>query len=137
MRRDVISLLKALPENAVRRLSKVIVRTIHLVGIAGIFGSAMAHTSESVYFALAIISGIVLVVMEAYTGWVWFLQLRGVCLDLKLLLLLLMHRHPEFSIPCLIAVIVISGFMAHAPCWIRYFSLKHWKVVHLNHDPLG
>jgi len=129
--------LNALPENTVRRLSKVIVRTIHLVGVVGIFGTAMTHTSESVYFTLAIISGIVLAIMEAYSGWTWFVQLRGVCLVVKLLLLLLLHRHPELSIPCLIAVIVISGFMAHTPFWIRYFSLKHREVVHSNHDLLG
>ena len=136
-RRIVMSSLKDLPENTTRRLLKVIVRTAHLVGIAGVFGGAMAHTYEPAYLALAILSGIVLVIMEAHSGLIWFVQLRGVSLDVKLLLLLLMHRHPELSIPCLIVVIVISGFTAHAPCWIRYFSLQHWKVVHSNNDLLG
>jgi hypothetical protein len=115
----------------------VIVRTVHLVGIAGVFGAAMTHTYEPIYLFLAILSGIVLTIMEAYSGWVWFVQLRGVSLDVKLLILLLMHRNPELSIPCLIAVIAISGFMAHAPCWIRYFSVLHGKVVHSNNDLLG
>lgn len=108
-----------------------------MVGIAGVFGAAMMHSIEPVYLALTILSGIVLTIMEAYSGWVWFVQLRGVSLYVKLLLLLLMHRHPELSIPCLVAVIVISGFMTHAPCWIRYFSLLHGKVIHSNNDLLG
>jgi len=129
--------MNALPENTVRRLSKVIVRTAHLVGAAGVFGAAMTHTFEPVYFALAIVSGIVLAVMEAYSGWIWFVQLRGVALGVKLLLLLLMHQYPESSVSCLVAVIVISGFMSHAPSWIRYFSLLHGKVVHSDKDMLG
>ena len=132
-----MSLLRDLPENTVRRLLKVIVRTVHLNGIAGVFGSAMARTAEPVYLALAILSGIVLAIMEAHSGWIWFGQLRGLSLAVKLLLLLLMHLQPELSMSCLIAVIVISGFISHAPSWIRYFSLQHGKVVHSNNDLLG
>ena len=132
-----MTLLNSLPDNTVRRLSKVIVRTIHLIGIAGMFGNAMMGTSETIYITLAIISGIVLALMEAYSGLIWFVQLRGVALYLKLLLLLLMHLYPATSIPCLIAIIAISGFMSHAPSWIRYFSLQHWQVVHSKEDLLG
>ncbi len=132
-----MSLLNSLPDNTLRRLSKVIVRTVHLVGIAGVFGNAMQGSSGWIYVSLAVVSGVVLVVMEAYAGWIWFVQLRGVSLYLKLLLLLFMHLYPETAVSCLIAVIIISGFMSHAPNWIRYFSLLHGKVVHSNEDLLG
>ena len=129
--------MNSLPEKSVRRLSKVFVRSIHLVGIAGAFGSAMMGTSESAYITLALLSGVALTLMEAYGGWIWFVQLRGVAVYLKLLLLLFMHLHPEASIPVLIAVIVLSGFFSHAPSWIRYFSLRHGKVVLSNDEVLG
>ena len=129
--------MNTLPENSIRRLSKVFVRSLHLVGIAGAFGNAMMGTSESAYITLAILSGIVLTFMEAYGGWVWFVQIRGVSVYIKLLLLLYMHLHPEASIPVLIAVIVLSGFVSHAPSWIRYFSLRHGKVVLSNNELLG
>ena len=129
--------MNTLPENSPRRLSKVIVRTIHLVGIAGVFGNAMTHSPESVYLVMAIISGIVLTLMEASSGWIWFVQLRGIAVNIKLLFLLLMHQYPEAAIPCLIVVTVISGFMSHAPSWIRYFSLMHGKVIHSNDDLMG
>ena len=132
-----MSFLNSLPDNTGRRLSKVIVRSIHLVGMAGLFGNAMMGTSESIYITLAIISGVVLAIMEAYPGLIWFVQLRGVALYIKLLLLLLMHIYPGAAIPCLIAVIAISGFMSHAPSWIRYFSVLHWQVVHSKEDLLG
>jgi hypothetical protein len=115
----------------------VIVRTIHLVGIAGLFGNAMMGRYESIYLTLTIVSGILLVFMEACSGWIWFVQLRGVSLYLKLLLLLLIHFYPESSIPVLVAVIVISGFFSHAPSWIRYFSVWHGKVVLSQEDVLS
>jgi len=126
-----------LPDNTVKRLCKVIVRTIHLVGMAGVFGGAMMHASVSLYLSLTIVSGIVLVLMEASSGMIWFVQLRGVAVFIKLLLLLIVHLQPEFTIPCLIAVIVISGVMSHAPSWIRYFSLQHGRVVLSEDDLLG
>jgi len=125
------------PENTLKRLFKVIVRSIHLVGMAGVFGNALMQTSGPVYLSIAVASGIILVMMEASSGLIWFVQLRGVSLYLKLLLLLLMHLKPEITIPCLIAVIVISGFMSHAPSWIRYFSLQHGRVVLSDNDLLG
>jgi hypothetical protein len=132
-----MAFLNSLPDNTVRRLSKVIVRSIHLVGIAGLFGNAMMGTTESMYITLAIVSGIILAIMEAYSGLIWFVQLRGVTLYLKLLLLLLLHIYPDTTVPLLIAVIAISGFMSHAPSWIRYFSVQHWQVVHSKEDILG
>ena len=132
-----MSVLNSLPENTPRRLTKVIVRTIHLVAIAGFFGNAMTGSYETIYIAMTIVSGAVLTLMEASSGWVWFVQLRGVSLYLKLLLLLLIHMSPNATIPGLIAVIALSGFISHAPSWIRYFSLQHWQVVHSKEDLLG
>ena len=132
-----MSFLNSLPENTPRRLTKVIVRTIHLVAIAGFFGNAMTGSYETIYITMTIVSGAVLTLMEASSGRVWFVQLRGVSLYLKLLLLLLIHIYPNATIPGLIAVIALSGFISHAPSWIRYFSLQHWQVVHSNEDLLG
>jgi len=129
--------LKSLPDNAVRRLTKVLVRTVHLVGFAGVFGHAMMQTSGSVYLYLTVVSGVILVIMEASSGVIWLVQFRGVSVYLKLLLLLLMHLNPEDAIPYLIAVTVLSGFTSHAPSWIRYFSFQHGRVVHSTNDQLG
>ena len=129
--------MSQLPEKSFRRLFKVVVRTIHLIGIVGVFSGAMMHTSEAVYLSLAIISGVVLVIMEAYGSWIWFVQIRGVSVFIKLFFLLFMHLYPEAAIPCLIAVIAISGFTSHAPSWIRYFSLLHGRVVSSGDELLG
>lgn len=132
-----MNFFESLPDNSVRRLTKVIVRTIHLVGIAGLFGNAMTGSYESVYLVLTIASGGLLTVMEAWSGSIWFVQLRGVALYLKLLLLLPVHYYPNAAVPLLIAVIAISGFMSHAPSWIRYFSVLHCQVVQSREDIMG
>ena len=131
-----MSFLSSLPDKTGRRLANVIVRTIHLVGIAGLFGNAMMGTSESIYITLAIVSGIILTLLEAYPGTIWFVQIRGICLYLKLLLLLMLHFYPDAAVSCLIVVIAISGVISHAPSWIRYFSVQHWQVVHSREDLL-
>ena len=132
-----MNLLQQLPENSFRRLTKVFVRTLHLVGMAGLFGNAMFGSYESIYLVLTVVSGVVLVAMDIWSGPIWFVQLRGVALYLKLLLLLPIHFYPDAAVPCLIAVIALSGFMSHAPSWIRYFSVRHWQVVHSKEDILG
>jgi hypothetical protein len=132
-----MTFLNSLPDNAVRRLTKVIIRTVHLVGIAGLFGNAMTGSYDAVYVTLTIVSGVVLTLMEAWSGPIWFVQLRGIALHLKLLLLLPIHFYPDTAVPCLVAVIVISGFMSHAPSWIRYYSVLHREVVHSRDDLAG
>ena len=132
-----MSLLKDLPEHSLRRLTKVCVRSLHLVGSAGVFGSLLVQAHAEVYLGLAMLSGLLLVVMEARAGAIWFVQLRGVALYLKLLLLLLIHLHPPSAIPALISVIAVSGFVSHAPSWVRYYSLQHGRVVHSREDLLG
>lgn len=112
-------------------------RTIHLVGVAGVFGNAMMGHFETIYIALTLVSGIVLTAMEAHSGRIWFVQIRGVSLYLKLLLLIPAHFSPDHALAYLIAVIMISGFVSHAPSWIRYFSVQHWQVVHSKEDLLG
>ena len=132
-----MTFFNSLPDNSVRRLAKVIVRTIHLIGIAGLFGNAMTGNYESLYLLLTIVSGVLLTAMEAWSGPIWFVQLRGVALYLKLLLLLPVHFYPNTALPWLIVVIALSGFMSHAPSWIRYFSVRHWQVVQSRDDIMG
>jgi hypothetical protein len=133
----IFARLQSLPENSCKRLTKVLIRSAHLVGVAGVFGSAMARDPETVYLSLALASGLVLVVMEAYSSWVWFFQWRGIALYVKLLILLFMHVYPQTAVPCLILVIIISGFFSHAPGWIRYYSLVHGRVIYSKDDILG
>jgi hypothetical protein len=132
-----MSFLNNLPDNSVRRLTKVAVRTIHLIGMAGMFGAAMYGAAEPTYFYLTMLSGVVLVAMEAYSGWIWCVQLRGVAVYLKLLLLALLHVALQHTMVILIVMIAVSGFMSHAPGWIRYYSLLHGKVVYSHKDLLG
>ena len=124
-------------DKSFKRLFKVLVRTVHLVGVAGLFGGAMFQVMTPAYFYLAVVSGIILMGMEAHSGWIWFVQIRGVSVLFKLLLMVPVHFYPDAAVPLMIVMIVISGFTTHAPSWIRYYSLKHRQVVLSEDDILG
>lgn len=124
-------------EFALRRMFKVLVRSVHLVGTAGTFANAMMNISSSIYITTVIWSGLLLVLMESFGNRLWLVQLRGIAIYAKLILIGAMHWYPQTAIPCLIAIIMLSGFMSHAPSWIRYYSVQHRKVVHEITDILG
>jgi hypothetical protein len=121
---------------SLKRILKVVVRSIHLVGAAGTFGNAMTYTPSSIYITIAIISGILLTILEA-SDWVWFVQLRGIAIYLKLLAIWIMHIYPNTAVPAMIFAILISGFFSHAPSTIRYYSIVHKKVLYCHRNILG
>lgn len=125
------------PEKRVRRLAKVAVRTLHLVGAAGLFGGAMMGQFATSYVALVLVSGVVLTLLDIGRNLLWFVQWRGVALYLKLVCLAAMHTLHWPAVPCLVVVIVISGLISHAPSWIRYYSLRHGRVVTSSEELLG
>jgi hypothetical protein len=120
-----------------KRLLKVVVRSIHLVGAAGTFADAMMGISSSIYITTVIITGILLVFLEAYSSPIWLVQVRGVSVYIKLVIIWFMHIYPSYAVSCMIAVIVISGLISHAPSYIRYYSFMHNRVIHSFNDTLG
>ncbi len=119
-----------------KRILKTAVRAVHLVGAAGTFGNAMTYTSSSIYITTAIVSGILLTFLEA-SDWVWFVQLRGIAIYLKLIAIWIMHIYPSTAVPAMIFAVLISGFFAHAPSTIRYYSVIHKKVLYCHRNMLG
>lgn len=107
-------------------------RTLHLIGIAGI-GGAYFYSADAAswvpYLWLTLLSGFSLVGVSLYSNGVWLLQLRGVIILLKLLLLLLLVFLPQASLPGAIVVIVLSSFIAHAPGNLRYYSPWHRRRI--------
>lgn len=131
-------LIESLPDKTGRRLLKVLLRCIHLVGMTGLVGTVMANGSGAgPWFWVTVLSGLALVGLDAIASPIWFVQLRGVALYVKLVLLILLHSQPELAIWWLMAMIVLSGFFSHAPGWIRYFSLYHGQVIQSSRDLSG
>lgn len=116
-----------------KRWVSILLRTAHLIGIAGLAGLYLfglpAQTYQG-YLLLAVLSGALMVVKEIYCNPVWLMQLRGQAIIIKLALLSLgwwLASSPEAGI--YLTVIIISGIVAHAPGKVRYYSLWHRRVV--------
>lgn len=111
-----------------QRWVNISLRTLHLIGLAGI-GSGLLYPApadaSSNYLYLTLASGLVLTLISVWSNAIWLLQLRGQAIILKLLLLALILVWPAASAWLLIVVIIISGYISHAPGDVRYYSIYH------------
>ena len=112
-----------------KRWLKVILRSIHLVGIALVFVSVITGSSDNVSWGIAMISGFGLFILEAFSNLLWFIQLRSLVLYLKFILLYGIFTYPEYAWQCMITMIFLSGIVSHAPSSFRYYSFIHRKKI--------
>jgi len=105
---------------------------MHLIGIAGLGGGFLYQSPKEVwvpYLILSIASGSGLMCLAVWTDGIWFIQLRGIVILFKLILLLSIPFLKGYGGYALIITIVISGVIAHAPGDVRYYSIFHGKRV--------
>ncbi len=110
-----------------KRWTNICVRTVHLIGVAGIGGGFLYGAPREAwepYLVLTVLSGLLLVGLELFTNGIWLIQIRGLATLLKLgLISMLFFTGPQAFI--IVPVIIISGVISHAPANVRYFSLLH------------
>src|SRR6056297_2378622 len=103
-------------------------RTAH-IGITGVLlGGHVFHVSRERLFCwlvASILSGIALTVVEAWSGWKWFYQGRGLFVLAKLLLLGLIPWFWHYRVTLLVAVVAIGSIGSHMPGRFRYYSVVH------------
>jgi hypothetical protein len=105
-----------------QRWVNIALRCLHLVGVAGIAGGFMFgldRESWLSYWYLTLASGIALTLIYIWCSAVWLLELKGMVIILKNLLLTLGLFVPEIRPEAFIAIIVMSGLIAHAPARVR------------------
>lgn len=113
-----------------QRWVNISLRTCHLVGVAGLGGGFLYHAPAPVwmpYLWLAVASGGAMVALQVWSNPIWLLQLRGLAVLGKLALLALAAWAGVPRGTVLVAVIVISGVISHAPGSVRYFSPWHGR----------
>jgi hypothetical protein len=111
-----------------QRWTNIGLRTLHLVGVAGMGAGILFEVPRAAwqgYFLLTMLSGFLLVAIALWSSAVWLCQVRGVAILLKLALLAAIPVWPAAGPTLLIAVVVLSGLVAHAPSTTRYYSLCH------------
>jgi len=89
------------------------------------------------YWWLAMVSGGLMMLLDVISNRVWLVQIRGVSIYIKLVLLAFIGMQPEWDGYLLAAIIIISGVISHAPGKLRYYSIYHKKVITSNSDTKG
>lgn len=113
------------------RWLKITLRTFHLIGVAGVSGGILLNVpfeSWLVYLLITLISGVAYVAVELWSNTVFLIQLRGLLLTIKLVLLGVLLYQPQWS-EIILIVIVLSSVVSHAPGNFRYFSVLHGRRV--------
>lgn len=114
------------------RWVRITLRTLHLVGIAGLGGGFLYGAEPAMwqpYLLLTVYSGAALVAVELWSTCLWLIQLRGIAVVVKLALIAWMMQAGHLAAPLFVAVVMISGVIAHAPASVRYFSIFHWRRI--------
>lgn len=107
-------------------------RTAHIGVTSVLFGGhvfGVAAERLLPWLYLTILTGAVLVIIEAYPSWRWCLEGRGVMPITKVLVMCLVPWLWSYRVSILIAVIVIGSVGSHMPRRFRYYSLLDGRVV--------
>jgi len=124
----------------IKRWTKISLRTLHILAIAGVGGGILFGLDKEIwinYWWLAMASGILMMLMDIISNPVWLVQVRGVVIELKLILLALMGVYPDWDKVLLVVIIIISAIISHAPGKLRYYSLYHRRAITSNSDSKG
>ena len=114
------------------RWVRISLRTLHLICMGlWVGGIAAGQIPESLSFALwgTVISGLLFVVLELFHSPVILVQVKGLAVFVKMMLLLAAVEIPEHALAVSIVAIVIGGISSHMPGRYRYYSIFHGKVV--------
>jgi hypothetical protein len=115
-----------------KRYLSISLRTLHLFGIAGFAGFFLYDLPEELwrpYAILALTTGSLMLLVELYVDAIWLIQLRGLAVIIKVLLLLLAINSPQLTVVLFCLIVVISGYFSHASGKVRYYSPFLGRVV--------
>ncbi len=105
-----------------QRWMNIVLRSMHLVGIAGLAGGFLFELPEAQWAAygyLTIATGALLTALYVWTDVGWLVKLKGQVIVLKLVLLALALIRPAWRPEVFVLVILLSAFFAHAPDRVR------------------
>lgn len=126
--------------STVKRWTKISLRTLHLLSVAGVGGGIFFGLEQAAwlnYWWLALVSGALMMLIDIISNPVWIVQVRGLAIFLKLILLVFLGKWPSLDGLILAIVIIISGVISHAPGNLRYYSIYHRKVISSSNDSKG
>jgi hypothetical protein len=114
------------------RVWNICLRTAHIAVFSPLVGGHVFNVPAvqlMPWLYAAVITGAILVLIEAFPRVRWCYQGRGVCVGVKLLLLTLIPGLWSCRVPILFVVIVIASVGSHMPARFRYYSVIHRRVL--------
>ena len=126
--------------DSVKRWSKISLRTLHLLALAGVGGGILFGLERELwinYWWLSLVSGGLMMLMDVVSNPVWLVQIRGLVMIFKLVLLAFLGLYPAWDGVLLATIVIISAVISHAPGKLRYYSVYHKKVIISNKDSKG
>ena len=124
----------------VKRWTKISLRTLHILAVAGVGGGILFGLEKDLwinYWWLALVSGVLMMLIDIISNPVWVVQVRGIVIFLKLILLAFMGNGAGLDRLLLTLIIIISAVISHAPGKLRYYSVYHRKVISSDNDSKG
>lgn len=115
-----------------QRWVNISLRTLHLIGLVGIGAGYIYPVAGAIphgYMYLTIASGAALVLISLWSNAIWLMQLRGQAVLVKVLLLAAILIWPAQGGWLLLVIIIISGYISHAPGDVRYYSIYHRRRI--------
>ena len=115
-----------------QRWTRITLRTFHLIFMAHLMGAiALGYPSSELSFVVlgTILSGILFMGVEIYHTCVWFFQVKGWVVILKIVLMVLAGMYHDAAQPLMIAIIVIGSISSHMPGRYRYYSVFHGRLL--------
>ena len=127
-------------KESTKRWAKISLRTLHLLAVAGVGGGILFGLEKGLwinYWWLALVSGALMMVIDIVSNPVWVVQVRGLTIFLKLILLAFLGSYPSLDGWLLAVIIIISAVISHAPGKLRYYSVYHRRDTSSVNDSKG
>ena len=110
------------------------------MGVAGVGGGVLFGLEQNLwlsYWWLTLASGTLMMAMDMIANPAWIVQVRGLVVLFKFVLILLLGSDPYWDRLLLFVIIIISAVISHAPGSLRYYSLYHRRVITSENDVKG
>ncbi|HSG02601.1 MAG TPA: hypothetical protein VLA39_02640 [Marinobacterium sp.] len=99
-------------------------RTLHLIGVSGYAGLFLFDLPIDQWLSLgllALVSGLLMLLIEIWGDGIFLFQMRGLAVLLKLLIFGLILFVPQWRVEGFITILLLAGYFSHAPARIRYY----------------
>jgi len=114
------------------RWVRIGLRTAHLIAMGLLVGGVAAGSPPAELpwaFWGTVVTGAAFVAVELHASGLFLLQLKGLAVLFKAVLLAGVALAPQAALAQLVAAIVVGGISSHMPGRFRYFSPFHGRVI--------